>query len=1217
MIFITKRQCRVMLFSILCLMITLGNGAAQETRGTIRGRVLDASQAVVTGASVSVENTETNTSTRLTTNEAGYYEATLLMPGNYRISAEFTGFKKTVRTGMTLPMGGSLEINVILEVGGTSETVSVTAEAPLLDTRGISSGIVLDNQSVMDLPVIANNVMVLVKMTPGLYTNGVNDYLGPHSISGASNYSIGGGGGNEWSIDGVPNNGANRQTAYLPHSDTVQEVKVETSNFDAAIGHTSGASVTMMTKSGTNQFHGSLTEQHWQQRWQATNFFTNQAYYRSIADAEAKGDFALANQIRSTPKQASGRSNNYTAAIGGPIRIPQLFDGRDRLFFFFSYQGNKDQVADLPDRMNITVPTMDDREGNFARFLAIDPVRYQIYDPLTVKVDPARAGHYIRSPFAGNILPKNRWSNPTLNFYSKVFPVPNNDYDPKREPLNNYLSNAPLIRNYKAYSNRIDFHQSEKHRFFGRWTWNDWFNYAQDWTYKTVKGLQSAAQSRTNLGATIDWVYTINPTTIMDTAISYNDYRDGNRPEVAKSYKPSDAGFPTYMDDKAADQHILPVLNLGGSYNSVSTTLSNYTHYRNVSGRVDLTHIRNNHTLHAGADLRLQYRTGGGGGNTSGTFTYSNVYTRKNDDTFTPAGNLAHPWASYLLGIPESMTIATSDNYAMINPYYAWYVQDNWRLSRKLSLNLGLRIEYETGPTERFDRMITGFDPNATLPISAAAQAAYAKSPIPELDASKFTVKGGSLYAGFSGADRKVWRNELMWLPRISAAYTINDRTVLQAGYGIFYDTLNVLNQGPDQSGFSRSTSTILTNDFGVTWLAGNPPAGVSPLADPFPKRADGSRFDVPTGNKLGLMARAGRGFSYNDFDAQHPRQQRWRIGIQRQLTKSMVVDISYSGMRVSRIPVSLNLSPLPESNWASGTVRNDAIASNLNANVTNPFRITNFSSMQTSDPLVYADMSTQSFYTSATIRKNLLLRAFPQMNSLTRSNSPLGKAYTDTMEITFQRRFSKGFNMNVGYTWTRSEVADFFYNEFDSQPSYRLSNNVRPHRLVATGIYQLPFGKGRPFAQSGIWNHLFGGFQIAATYEYQPGPLLEWGNLFFYGNTADISKVDSNIDRWFNTDNFERTSSKTPAAFHRRVFPSRIEGVRADNLDQWNANIQRDFKIKEGLILQLRMDALNLLNATQFAGPNVNPTSTDFGRVTSQTNTTKRFLQLQARIRF
>jgi hypothetical protein len=214
-------------------------------------------------------------------------------------------------------------------------------------------------------------------------------------------------------------------------------------------------------------------------------------------------------------------------------------------------------------------------------------------------------------------------------------------------------------------------------------------------------------------------------------------------------------------------------------------------------------------------------------------------------------------------------------------------------------------------------------------------------------------------------------------------------------------------------------------------------------------------------------------------------------------------------------------------------------------------------------------------------------------------------------------RRFSKGFNINFGYTWTRSKVADYYKDEFDPLPSWELSNDTRPHRIMATGIYQLPFGKGRTWAQSGPLNYLLGGFQIAVTYEYQPGPLIDWGNLFYYGNLSDIALDHPSIDQWFNINNFERTSSKMPAAYHRRVFPTRIEEVRADNLDQWNANIQRDFKLREGLSLQLRMDALNVLNATQFAGPNVSPASTDFGKVSSQTNSTKRFLQLQARIRF
>ncbi|MGH8246283.1 MAG: carboxypeptidase-like regulatory domain-containing protein, partial [Gammaproteobacteria bacterium] len=396
------------------------------------------------------------------TNETGYYEGNLLLPGTYQVAAEAPGFKKSLRQGLVLPLNARLEIDMRLELGMVSETVAVTAQAPLLDTSTTSSGMVLDNRSVLDLPVIADNTMVLVKMTPGIQTSGVNDYLGPHSNAGASDYSTAGNvGGNEWSIDGAPNNGAGRRSAYLPHTDTVQEMKVETSGFDASAGHTSGATVSMMTRAGTNAYHGSATEQHWQQRWHGTPFFTKQLYYRNIAAAEAAGDTAAANRLRNEDKQQPGRSNNWAATFGGPVRIPKLYNGKDKLFFFFSYQGNLDKISDLPSRLNKTIATLDDRKGDFSRHLRVNSGLYQIHDPLSVRTDPARPRNFIRDPIPGNILPASRIQNPGYKFFEGVLPTPNNDNDPTKEPLNNFLAvTTPLIRDYKAYTNRIDYHHS-------------------------------------------------------------------------------------------------------------------------------------------------------------------------------------------------------------------------------------------------------------------------------------------------------------------------------------------------------------------------------------------------------------------------------------------------------------------------------------------------------------------------------------------------------------------------------------------------------------------------------------------------------------------------------------------------------------------------------------------------------------------------------------
>jgi hypothetical protein len=416
-----------------------------------------------------------------------------------------------------------------------------------------------------------------------------------------------------------------------------------------------------------------------------------------------------------------------------------------------------------------------------------------------------------------------------------------------------------------------------------------------------------------------------------------------------------------------------------------------------------------------------------------------------------------------------------------------------------------------------------------------------------ELDAAKFVVRGGSTYAGDGKTAGELWKNELMWLPRVGAAYQVDSKTVIRAGYGLFYDTLNVLNLGPDQPGYSRTPSTTLTTDFGVTWLAGNPGAGISPLTDPFPVRADGTRFDEPTGNKLGLMAKAGRAWNYTDYDYKHAHLHRWRVDIQRQIGANLVLNAAYIGERAGDIPVARSLSPLAAQYWATRMARNDAVASNLNANVTNPFRITNFAALQSSDPLQYSNLSTLGFLTGATIPKNRLLRAFPQMNLVSQVNSSLGRSRTDALQVTLQRRFAKGFNLNIGYTRMRSITADYFSNEFDAEPSWRESNDARPHRFVGTGIYQFPFGKGRPFARSGPLSYLIGGFQVAATYEWSPGPLLNFGNLFYYDDLSGIRNGQHTLEEWFNTSNFERNASQMPAAFQTRVFPTHVEGVRAD----------------------------------------------------------------------
>lgn len=1233
---------KLRLLSAAAAVFMLFMAQAQETRSMLFGRVLDPQGAAVVGATVVIRNSETGIAQTIKTNDTGYYEGNLLMPGPYEVTAEMAGFKKLIRKGVVLPVSSRIEVNLGLEIGGLTETVSVTAEAPLLETNAVSSGRVIDNKSLMELPVMGNSAMLLVKLAPGVQTGGVNNYLALHSNAGGSDYSVGGNvGGNSWTLDGSPNQGPGRRTAYLPYTDAIAEFKVETNNFDAGIGQTSGAAISMISKSGTNDFHGTATWQHWQQRWQGTPFFVKKNYYGRIAAADAAGNTTLANQLRATDKQPTGRSNNWGASGGGPVRIPKVYDGRNRLFWFFTYNAFKDVKVEDASTFNRTVPTVANRTGDFSELLQVrnNPARYAIHDPTTIVRDPARPSNFIRTPFPGNIIPKSRMANAAYDTYNKIYPLPNVALPASEDPVNNYLaSQTPYNWDYYAYSNRVDYQISDKWRMFGRWSINNFGPEDRaDWVYETARGLNLNGLVRNNKGGNVDVVYSQSATTLWNFNVAVNQFREGNIQPKALEFKPSDVGLPAYMDQKAGSLPLLPQMTFGtNSYSTASPGgYATWTRTRQTTMKLEGMFIREKHTLRAAFDNRNQYRTGGGGGNTSGNFSFNQNYLRRNDDGLTPATDLGLSWAAFMLGVPSGASVATNDTYATHTPYYGWFLQDNWRVTPKLTLNLGLRMEYERGATERYDRMVGNWDPNAQIPLTGPAQAAYAAAPIPEVSAANFKVAGGNTYVGANGASRMLYKPELMWLPRLGAAYQLNSKTVIRGGYGIFYDTLNVMNYGPNQFGFSRSTSAIISNDFGQTWGSSTAPypANASPasfksiLNDPFPVRADGTRFDVPTRNALGAMAYNGRGFGFTAWNTPHPRQQRWQVGIQRQIGNSMVVSAAYAGAysdRVSQFSSGDNvpgrpLQPMPQQYWVSGLTRNTSAQTLLNANVTNPFYIGNFKQSDFS-PLVWADMNSNGFFTGRIIARNRLMRAFPNINGLT--NNGEASAYTKSQEFqaSFEKRFSQGWNLSIAYSAMRLRDADVFLNEFDAERTVRPSNDGRPHRFTGTGVYTVPVGKGRKYLASAnrAVDAILGGWQIAATYEWQPGALLNFGNIFFYGsNTSDLLTVNRTWDTWFNTANFERNQAAGPAGYHVRVFPTRIDGLRQDATNQWNANVSKNFKLTETASMQLRFDALNLQNRSQMAGPVTDPYNTNFGRVTSQTAATNRWVQVQARIQF
>jgi hypothetical protein len=352
----------------------------------------------------------------------------LLLPGNYRVTVEASGFKKTIRSGVRLPLGTRVEVSVQLELVTLSESVSVTGEAPLLATSSAAAGRVVDNRSVMELPVLANSTMFLARMAPGVQTGGVNIRWGLHSNSVGGGYDVyanGNIGGAEYTVDGVPNMTLGRRPAQLPYTDTIQEFKIETHNFDASVEHTSNVSVTMMSRSGTNQLHGAATYEHWQQRWQGAGFFVMQLYYRNIAAAMARGDTAGAKSLRDQNVTPPGRYNNIALSTGGPLVIPKVFNGRDRLFFYVGVAGVQSSRTEMRSSIQYKLPTMAQRQGDFSGLLKVSTASlYQIYDPLSTRGDPARPSHYIGDPIPGNVLPQSRITNPAYKCYSKFLGSP-------------------------------------------------------------------------------------------------------------------------------------------------------------------------------------------------------------------------------------------------------------------------------------------------------------------------------------------------------------------------------------------------------------------------------------------------------------------------------------------------------------------------------------------------------------------------------------------------------------------------------------------------------------------------------------------------------------------------------------------------------------------------------------------------------------------------
>jgi hypothetical protein len=1253
-----NRGARTLAWWLLLSFLVAGSAGAQgDTRGNISGTVRD-NEGIVPGATVKVVNVDTNVTTTLVTNSRGYYEAPLLNPSNYRVEVEMPGYKKSTRTGINLGVAQSYTVDFTLEVGQVTEQVTVSAEAPLLDTTTVSSGANYDQKMIDALPMFSNMPIMLSRFTPGVapaeavvqnifqgYMEGTTSAAGGQvgTGSGFDNRNT----GNNYTIDGATNNGFGRRIASSPNNDAIQEMRVETSNFDASQGYGTGLTVSMMTRAGTNALRGTVNYTHWNNQLNSPNL---------------SQEVAFANDPRQEDAWRSGRSHIGAFTLGGPLVIPKVFDGRGKAFFFANFSLSDDSA---PGRLAGTSTVPSTRawfDGDFSDLLqlphgrgASTPIahhQYQIYDPLTTRPDPARPGRVIRDPFPGNIIPKNRFmnadgsfKNPAAGYYSRMVPDPNQNFiSPTQQPTGNYYRAAEPDQPHNVqWSGRVDYNYSANDRIFVRYNGNDFLESSlSDWTYASPDpafvGLHDVARSRYTWSVTGNWTKVLG-NTVMDTQLAANRANQRDTRKNMIDYTPTQLGLPTYMDDfcQARYECILP-FNTISSYPSMGGTVDGGIWVTNYQTQWNLTNVTGAHTWRGGADIRWAQRTSADGAGNMGSLAYDNTYTRAADTTNVfPAQQVGLSMAAFMLGIPTSVSIQDNNGFDVRNRWIGTFLQDSWRATRNLTLTYGLRFEYENGIKESRDRMLLWFDPDAAVSIESGAEAAYTRSGLQNQAGmpASLDIRGGSIYAGTPGYDIRTWKPESLWMPRVSASYRLGERNVLKGGYGVYYDTLNARDFTPDQAGFDITTTNPVSNDFGLNWALGDPENGVLPLTDPFPVRSNGSRYESVLGDALGVDTMLGRGFSADNYNRQHSRVQRWRVGLQREVTRATALEVAYAGSYADRQGITVRQDYLPEEYWSSSNVRDTSANNYLTANVTNPFNIANFASFATTDPALYQRLSGSGTFTSTSIQRNRLLRPFPHMassntNGLTYLDQPLGIIKSHSLEVILTRRYTNGLSGNAAFTVNRV-TENRTVEEYDRAPTlWQTNNNGRPWRFTGAAVYELPFGSGKPFlSEGGVLAAMASGWQVSGTYEYQPGALLNWNNLFFNGNLDDIAKDNPEIalrpdgtfdttKTWFNIDaGFERDTADQPAGFQKRTFVFRVPDVRGFDLSYLHANVQRTFDLGARRTFQFQVGFQNLLNRQHYNNPDLNPTSTNFGQVRSVNNGVMRFITFNLRFTY
>ena len=1183
----------------LLLLLPAATAGAQEFRGSITGRVTDSAGAALVGASVSIKNVETDIVNSTTTNEDGVYNFLLLQPGKYQLSVTRQGFKAAQRENIELRVADKLTLDVKLEVGAATESVQIIGAPPALETGSVSTGTVISSQQISELPLTEGTAYQLATLAPGIFYTGNPLFTGPTSNGNLSAFrSNGATGRNQITLDGTPNFAFDGGVGFSPPSDAVQEFKVQTNVFDSQQGYSAGGTVNVAVKSGTNGLHGSLWYFNRDRSRTANNFFSN-----SLGQERPERTY-----------------HRYGGVVSGPVRIPKLYNGRDRTFFLFSYERLKDNVA---EPQLFTVPTVNMRQGDFSDLLTLGSPT-QLFNPFSGR---AVGSNVQRDPFrcdsaGGTPLPldSNNKQNQTMGVpcnkipaallnqialkYMNYFPLPNAPGN--ADGTKNYFSNMIRHENYRAYLTRIDHRISEKQTIFGKYyrSYNPEDRY--DWAgvvnnFPVTKGFEY----RTNDGGNIDYTVTLSPTLVLDLRTGVNRFAQERRP--AAGFDPALLGFTgqalavmrgyqyfprfdirTYDADR-------PVRDILGS-NRADYDEGLLRPFQMASFQPTVTQIFGNHSTKYGYDFRVIRENFTSDGYQGGRFFFDGVFTSPASNSSSTIQNAyGRDVAAFLLGIPSVQStqsrIENSSNYSVQSLFHGFFFQDDWRATSKLTLNLGLRYELEKGLTERYNRIVRGIDLSAPSPVEAAAKAAYTAaynanpSAFP-LTPDQFRVRGGLTFAGDD--NRNIWdADKSNWQPRIGLAYKLTEKTVLRGGFGVFTAPFQV--ETPFQPGFSGSTPFVPTNDNGRTFIA--------TLSNPFPNGVLAS-----PGASQGLLTNVGGDLGSSDapvipINRRNAKFARLVFGVQQELPGQFVVEANFVTARGYDLAVSRNLNFVPRQFLGDTPATDTASNSFLTGTITNPFR--NLLS-NTGSPLD----------TASTIRRAQSLMAFPQFNNVWVQQYNGTNRYK-SLQFQAQKRFSTALSFTGTYTWTRLRERVDYLNPSDITLENRISPDERPHRFTLAAVYQLPVGRGRKLGgdMNRALDAFVGGWQLNGTYEWQKGePFLFANSLYFAGDVTQLKSRVGQKDAQGRTYGVD-ISAFDPglvrlSAFGIRNVPTTLDNLRNQSFLNVNLSLSKNFNVSEGKRLQFRAEWLNAFNSPYFgSGISLDPNNNAFGKVTTQRN--------------